>query len=95
MAFADFRGLPRRAAFDKVLCNNIVFNIAFKHLILLKLQYVMDINEELLRWFISFLMISLPRVVLKMKLYQNNNKQNNYKHKLLENLKNETNTHHK
>ena len=73
MAFADFRYLSRRAAFDKVLCNNIAFNVAFKHFILLKLQYMMDINEDLLHWLINILIKSLLVVVLKMKLYQNNN----------------------
>ena len=39
-----------------------------KHFILLKIHYMMDIEEILLLWFINFLIKSSNTVVLKMKL---------------------------
>ena len=47
MAYGDFKDLNRRKFADKVL--------VIKHLILLKIQNVMDINVDLLQWFINFL----------------------------------------
>ena len=46
MTYVDFKDLPRRTASDKI-----------KHLILLKTRNVMDINVDLLQWFITFLII--------------------------------------
>ena len=46
MAYGYFRDLPRRTAADKVSHN--------KHLILLKIQNMADINADLLQWFIDF-----------------------------------------
>ena len=50
IAYGDFKDLPRRAASNKVL--------RIKHLMLLKLQNMMDIKEVLLQWFINFLINS-------------------------------------
>ena len=47
MAYVDFKDLKRRTVADKVLRDK-AFNIA-------KIQNMMDINVELLQWFISFL----------------------------------------
>ena len=47
MAYVDFKDLKRRTVTDKVLRDK-AFNIA-------KIQNMMDINVELLQWFISFL----------------------------------------
>ena len=47
MAYGDFKDLPRRTDFVKLL--------RVKHLILLKIQNIMNINMNLLQWFITFL----------------------------------------
>ena len=47
MAYGGFKDLNRKAAPDKVL--------RIKHFILLKIQNMMDINVDLLQWFIIFL----------------------------------------
>ena len=62
-----------------------------KHLILLKIQNMMDINADLLQWFIDFLIKSIMVVVLK--LFQTSYQLINYTSQLLENLKNEKYTH--
>ena len=46
---------------------------ALKHLILLKLQNMMDFNEDLLQYFINFLIKSFLIVVLKVKIFQTEN----------------------
>ena len=46
MTYKDFKDLSLRTGSDKVLCN--------KHLILLKIQIMTDINVKLLRWFTIF-----------------------------------------
>ena len=48
MEYGDFKDLPRRRVTDKVLRDN-----AFKPL--LKIPNIMDINVDLLQWFIIFL----------------------------------------
>ena len=52
----DFKNLTRRTASDKILIKN---------LILLKIQNMMDINVELLQWFINVLIKKLLVVVIK------------------------------
>ena len=47
MVYGDFKDLPRRTDFVKLL--------RVKHLILLKIQNIMNINMNLLQWFITFL----------------------------------------
>ena len=47
MAFGDFKDLARKIVSDKVL--------PVKHLILLKIGNMMDINVDLLQWFIKVL----------------------------------------
>ena len=47
MAYGDFKDLPRRTIVDKAYM--------IKHLIVLKIQNMMDINVELLQWFIILL----------------------------------------
>ena len=59
MAYGDFKDLTRRTAFDKIL--------HVKHLILPKVQIMMDMNANLLQWFINFLIKTLLEVVLKMR----------------------------
>ena len=62
MAYGGFKDLSRRAAPDKVL--------RIKHFILLKIQNMMDINVDLLQWFIIFLIKKiLLVVVLRMKIF--------------------------
>ena len=51
MAYGDFKYLIRTTAFDKY--------ILIKHLILLKIRYMMDIKKVLLQWFINFLIKNL------------------------------------
>ena len=46
MTYGDFKDLPGRTALDKLLCD--------KHLILLKIQNITNINVNLLQWFIVF-----------------------------------------
>ena len=46
MTYVDFKDSPRRTASDKI-----------KHLILLKTRNMMDINVDLIQWFITFLII--------------------------------------
>ena len=48
MTDSDFKDLPKRTAANK--CYVI------KHLILLKIQNMTDINADLLQWFTNFLM---------------------------------------
>ena len=43
-----------------------------KHLILLKILNLMDINTDLLQWYIIFLIKKLLVVVLKMKIWHTN-----------------------
>ena len=56
MAYGDFKDLKRRTASDKILRDK-AFNIA-------KILNMMDIKEELLLWFTSFLIKSRKVVVL-------------------------------
>ena len=60
MVYGDFKNLPRRTAADKVLRDK-AFN-------LLKIQTMMDIKEDLQRWFINFSIKNQKVVVLKVKL---------------------------
>ena len=69
MAYGDFKDLARRTAADKML--------SVKHLILLKIQNIMDINAELLQWFINFLIKKILVAVLKIKLFLINQQQKN------------------
>ena len=54
MAYGDFKDLLRRTDSDKMLRD--------KHLILLKIQNIMDINVNLLQWSIKFLIKNLLRL---------------------------------
>ena len=79
------------------------FYCVIKHLILLKIQNIMDINADLLQWFTQFLIkslllralgqrTSLHKIkfggrLLKVKLFQTNNQLKNYTNQLLKNLK--------
>ena len=47
MAYEKRKDLPRRTASDNVL-HDKAFNIA-------KIQYMMDVKEVLLQWFMNFL----------------------------------------
>ena len=58
MAYGDFKDLT---AADKVLCDKA----------LLKIQNLMDINMDLLQWFINFLIEKLLVAVLKIFLIKN------------------------
>ena len=55
--YGYFNDLPRRAASEKHYMK--------KYLILLKIQNMMDINVELLQWFIKFWVKSIRMVLLK------------------------------
>ena len=50
MGHGNFKDLPERKASENVLIEYYVIN----HLILLKIQNMMDINEVLVQWFIIF-----------------------------------------
>ena len=58
MVYGDFKDLT---AADKVLCDKA----------LLKIQNLMDINVDLLQWFINFLIEKLLVAVLKIFLIKN------------------------
>ena len=58
IAYAGCKDLPIRATSDKILLDKA------KHLILLKIQNMMDINMELLRFCISLLIKYLQVVLL-------------------------------
>ena len=60
MAYGDFKDLARRTAANKVLRDLIL------HLILLKIQNMIDIKEDWLLWFINFLIKRLQVVVLNL-----------------------------
>ena len=79
MAYGDFRDLNRRTSADKVL----------KHLILLKIQNMMDMSVDLLQWSKNFLIKISLVVVLKMKIFLIKNQHKNLTNQLLENLINE------
>ena len=51
------------------------------------IQNMMDIREDQIRWFTSFLLKYLLEVVLKMKLNKRNNLQTNFINQSSENLK--------
>ena len=55
MAYGDFKDLERRTAFHKVLRDKVL-NIA-------KILNMMDIKEDLLLWFTSFLIKSRKEMV--------------------------------
>ena len=55
MAYGDFKDLERRTASDKVLRDKVFNNV--------KILNMMDIKEDLLLWFINFL-IKSPRAVV-------------------------------
>ena len=76
MAYGDFRDLNRRTSADKVL----------KHLILLKIQNMMDMSVDLLQWSKNFLIKISLVVVLKMKIFLIKNQHKNLTNQLLENL---------
>ena len=63
MAYGDFKDLT---AADKVLCDKA----------LLKIQNLMDINMDLLQWFINFLIEKLLVAVLKIFLIKNQQQKN-------------------
>ena len=75
MACGDFKDLKSR----KLL---LIMYYVKKHLILLKIQNMMDINADLLHWFINFLMKKLLVVVFRIFLIKNYQK--NYTNELLE-----------
>ena len=79
MAYGDFRDLNRRTSADKVL----------KHLILLKIQNLMDMSVDLLQWSKNFLIKISLVVVLKMKIFLIKNQHKNLTNQLLENLINQ------
>ena len=58
MVYGNFKDLPRRTVSDKVLC--------IKHLILLKIQNMMDIKKVLLQWFANVSIKRLQMVLLKL-----------------------------
>ena len=70
MAYGDFEDLKRRTAADKVLRVR-AFNVV-------KIQNTMDINVDLLQWFIIFLIKNLQMVLLKRKLCKMKNYLKNY-----------------
>ena len=71
--------------------------IKFYDINLLKLrviQNMMDIKEDQLRWFKSFLLKNLLEFALKTKLHKNNNLQTNFINQSSENLKDAKLIHH-
>ena len=64
MAYGGFKDLARRTASDRILRD-------IKHLILLKMQNIMDLKEVSLQWFINFLIKRLQAEQLKKKNISN------------------------
>ena len=64
-----------------------------KHLILLKISNMMDMEGVLLQWFINFLIKILLAVLLKMRVFQIKNQLKNCTNQLLEYFKNEKYSH--
>ena len=65
MAYGDFKELIRITASDKVL--------EIRHILLLKIQNMMNVKEDLLPWFINFLIKSQQLVVLETKSHKISN----------------------
>ena len=65
MTYGDFKDLLRGTTFDKALCQKVS--------IMLKTPEVMDINLELLQWFLNLLIKKFEVVVLKMTICQTKN----------------------
>ena len=61
MAYGDFKDLNRKTAADKVLHDGA--------LMLLKIQNMMDINVDLLKWSKNFLIKTLLVERLKIKIF--------------------------
>ena len=74
MAYGKYKDLTKRTQSDKVLRNKVI-------------QSMMDIIEDYLQWFISFLIKRL--LVEKLNLCQINNLLKNFMNQLLESLKKE------
>ena len=66
MAYGDFKGLTRSIASDKILRDK-TFN-KVKHI-----RNMMDINVDLLKWSISFLIKKPLVLVLKVRIFQKKN----------------------
>ena len=81
MACGDFKDLNKKQLLIKFY--------AIMHLILLKIQNMMDINVHLLQWFVSILIKKLLVEQLKRKLYLIKK----YVNQLFENLKQKKYTH--
>ena len=65
MTYGDFKDLLRGTTFDKALCQKVS--------IMLKTPEVMDINLELLQWFLNLLIKKFEVVVSKMTICQTKN----------------------
>ena len=61
IAYADFKGLPRRTSSDKAQLDK-TFNIAKK------IQNIMDVNMNLFQWFITFLIQKRLVITLQVAL---------------------------
>ena len=79
MTYEDFENLTRKGT-DKYCIIN--------HLMLLKIQIMVDIKRAFLQLFINFSIKRLWVVLLKMKSCKIKNWLKNYTNRLLENLKN-------
>ena len=86
IAYGNFKDLTRRTASYNIM--------RVKHLILLKIQNMMDIKEVLLLWFVHFLIKSLKVVLLIIKCKKMSNWLKNCISQLLENLKREEYIYH-
>ena len=62
MAYGNFKDLPEEQLLTKYCL--------IKHLVLLKIQNMMDIEEVLLQWFINVLIERLLVAVLNIKIFQ-------------------------
>ena len=81
MTYGDFKDLSRRTAPND-------YNVV-KHLILIKIENMIDINLELLQWFINVLTKSLLVALLKVQFCQTNIQLKNHTNQSLQTLKNE------
>ena len=86
MAYGDFKDLIRRTAPD-------IKYFMIKHLISLKIQNMIDVNVDFLKWSIIFLIKKYQVGQLKMKPNVIKNYQKSYTNQLLEYLKNEKRSH--
>ena len=77
MTYGDFKDLATETCADKVLFD--------KALDIVKIENLMDINLDLLEWFIRLLIKKILIVLSKMQMFLMKNQRGNYTNQLSEN----------